>query len=35
MLDGVRADYWLVNVIHHDFVEKEALWELLEGVRGE
>ena len=29
LLSGIRADYWLVNIIHHDFVEKEALWELL------
>jgi methylenetetrahydrofolate reductase (NADPH) len=28
-LEGVRADSWLVNIIHHDFVEADALWELL------
>jgi methylenetetrahydrofolate reductase (NADPH) len=28
-LEGVRADAWLVNIIHHDFVEADALWELL------
>jgi methylenetetrahydrofolate reductase (NADPH) len=28
-LEGVRADAWLVNIIHHDFVEAEALWDLL------
>ncbi|KAK4191673.1 methylenetetrahydrofolate reductase-domain-containing protein [Podospora australis] len=29
LLENVRADSWLVNIIHHDFVEREALWELL------
>lgn len=29
-LEGIREDYWLVNVIHHDFVDGEALWNLLE-----
>lgn len=29
LLSEIRADCWLVNVIHHDFIEKEALWELL------
>ncbi|KAG6290191.1 hypothetical protein E4U09_004540 [Claviceps aff. purpurea] len=28
-LSGIRADYWLVNIIHHDFVDGEALWTLL------
>ncbi|GAB1314193.1 methylenetetrahydrofolate reductase 1 [Madurella fahalii] len=28
-LEGVRGDLWLVNIIHHDFVESDALWELL------
>jgi methylenetetrahydrofolate reductase (NADPH) len=28
-LEGLRADSWLVNIIHHDFVESDALWELL------
>ncbi|KAK4043469.1 hypothetical protein C8A01DRAFT_12961 [Parachaetomium inaequale] len=28
-LEGIRADAWLVNIIHHDFVEADALWELL------
>ncbi|KAG7288890.1 hypothetical protein NEMBOFW57_005250 [Staphylotrichum longicolle] len=28
-LESVRADAWLVNIIHHDFVESDALWELL------
>lgn len=31
LLSGIRADYWLVNIIHHEFVEKEALWKLLMG----
>ena len=30
-LERLRGDLWLVNVIHHDFVETEALWELLLG----
>ncbi|KAK1770315.1 methylenetetrahydrofolate reductase [Phialemonium atrogriseum] len=29
LLEEVRADLWLVNIIHHDFVERDALWELL------
>jgi methylenetetrahydrofolate reductase (NADPH) len=28
-LNGIKQDYWLVNVIHHEFVEKNALWQLL------
>ncbi|KAK4109506.1 MTHFR-domain-containing protein [Canariomyces notabilis] len=28
-LEKVRADSWLVNIIHHDFVNSDALWELL------
>ncbi|KAF2140394.1 uncharacterized protein K452DRAFT_230630 [Aplosporella prunicola CBS 121167] len=31
LLGGIRDDYFLVNVIHHDFVEKDALWGLLLG----
>lgn len=29
LLEQVRGDVWLVNVIHHGFVEKEGLWDLL------
>ena len=29
LLDSTRADSWLVNIIHHDFVDKDALWDLL------
>ena len=29
LLTGIRDDYWLVNVIHHDFVDQQALWDLL------
>jgi methylenetetrahydrofolate reductase (NADPH) len=29
LIDRVRGDRWLVNVIHHGFVEKEGLWDLL------
>jgi methylenetetrahydrofolate reductase (NADPH) len=28
-LSRVKADYWLVNIIHHDFVDENALWDLL------
>ncbi|EKD13418.1 uncharacterized protein L3040_002725 [Drepanopeziza brunnea f. sp. 'multigermtubi'] len=28
-IDAVAGDVWLVNVIHHEYVEKEGLWELL------
>ncbi len=29
LLGEIRKDYWLVNIIHHDYIEKEALWKLL------
>ncbi|KAL0259160.1 methylenetetrahydrofolate reductase 1 [Diplodia seriata] len=29
LLGHIRDDYWLVNIIHHDFVEQDALWRLL------
>ncbi|KAI0884488.1 MTHFR-domain-containing protein [Annulohypoxylon maeteangense] len=29
LLDNARADSWLVNIIHHDYVDKDALWKLL------
>ncbi|KAM4056078.1 methylenetetrahydrofolate reductase [Hirsutella rhossiliensis] len=29
LLNGIRDDIWLVNIIHHEFVDKDALWELL------
>ncbi|KAF2436771.1 MTHFR-domain-containing protein [Tothia fuscella] len=29
LLAEIREDYWLVNIIHHDYVEKDALWKLL------
>jgi len=29
LLEGTRDDCWLVNIIHHDYVEKDALWDLL------
>lgn len=31
LLSGIKEDYWLVNVIHHDYVERDALWKLLMG----
>ena len=29
LLSSIREDCWLVNIIHNDFVEKDALWEFL------
>lgn len=29
LLDRIREQSWLVNVIHHDYVDKDALWDLL------
>jgi methylenetetrahydrofolate reductase (NADPH) len=29
VIDEIMGDSWLVNVIHHGYVEKEGLWELL------
>ncbi|EPE24882.1 FAD-linked oxidoreductase [Glarea lozoyensis ATCC 20868] len=29
LIEGFRGDRWLVNVIHHGFVEREGLWEFL------
>ncbi|KAG5655747.1 hypothetical protein KAF25_008866 [Fusarium avenaceum] len=29
LLSGIKDEYWLVNLIHHDFVEKDALWQVL------
>lgn len=29
LLGDIKTDYWLVNVIHHGYVEKEGLWEML------
>ncbi|KAG0646546.1 Methylenetetrahydrofolate reductase 2 [Hyphodiscus hymeniophilus] len=29
LIEKIRDDVWLVNVIHHGYVEKEGLWELL------
>lgn len=31
LLERIRKDYWLVNVIHHGFVEEGALWNDLLG----
>lgn len=28
-LESTRRDAWLVNIIHHDYVDKDALWNLL------
>ena len=32
-LDSVREQTWLVNVIHHEYRDPNALWGLLKGVR--
>lgn len=29
LIERVRDDVWLVNIIHHGYVDKEALWRLL------
>ncbi|KAK5747077.1 methylenetetrahydrofolate reductase 1 [Elasticomyces elasticus] len=29
LLERVRKDYWLVNIIHHGYLEEHALWERL------
>ncbi|KAK3325541.1 methylenetetrahydrofolate reductase-domain-containing protein [Apodospora peruviana] len=29
LLEGVRRDSWLVNIVHHDFVQRNGLWEVL------
>jgi methylenetetrahydrofolate reductase (NADPH) len=31
LVEGVAKDAWLVNVIHHGYVEKDGLWEMLLG----
>jgi methylenetetrahydrofolate reductase (NADPH) len=29
LLQQVKEDVWLVNIIHHAYVEKDALWNFL------
>lgn len=29
LLEGLRSGLWLVNIIHHEYVHSEALWEFL------
>ncbi|KAK0739608.1 methylenetetrahydrofolate reductase-domain-containing protein [Apiosordaria backusii] len=29
LLEKIRADSWLVNIIHHDFIDSDAIWEVL------
>lgn len=29
LIEATRRDVWLVNIIHHSYVEKEGLWKLL------
>ncbi|KAI1310044.1 methylenetetrahydrofolate reductase 2 [Xylaria venustula] len=29
LLEAARADSWLVNIIHHDYMDKDTLWNLL------
>jgi methylenetetrahydrofolate reductase (NADPH) len=28
-LEKVRSEYWLVNIIHHEYMSSDALWDLL------
>lgn len=28
-LENVRQDVWLVNIIHHDYIDRKSLWKLL------
>jgi methylenetetrahydrofolate reductase (NADPH) len=29
LIGGIKADYWLVNIVHHAYVESDTLWNLL------
>lgn len=29
LLDNIRREYWLVNIIYHRYVDENALWDLL------
>src|SRR5438552_3413656 len=29
LLQEIREDVWLVNIIHHGYMKKDALWKLL------
>ena len=29
LIEGIKSDVWLVNIIHHGYVEKEGLWSML------
>lgn len=29
LLEKTRNDYWLVNIIHHNYIEKDSLWNLV------
>ncbi|KAI1197296.1 methylenetetrahydrofolate reductase 2 [Nemania serpens] len=29
LLEATRADCWLVNIVHHHYMDKDALWDLL------
>lgn len=29
LINTIREDYWLVNIIHHEYPESEGLWDLL------
>lgn len=29
LLREIRDNYWLVNIIHHDFTENNGLWNML------
>jgi hypothetical protein len=29
LLKEIRESYWLLNIVHHEFIEADALWKLL------
>lgn len=29
LLGAIADEYWLVNVVHHEYMRPQALWELL------
>lgn len=31
LLEGISEEWWLVSLIHHDYKDKEGLWEFLLG----
>lgn len=31
MLEGIKNDWWLVSIVHHDYKDPEGLWTFLFG----